>query len=121
MDNFIHVPGFEVGPAKYLEAPCEVWISRYREDNSLCIQLQKGGEPQAVATVCLEGGPPLRGYVWLKGWSENEGIPDALERAGVCARTGRFKPTGFVQAEEARLSRAFEEAMRAALSEPIAL
>ncbi|MFA5158142.1 MAG: hypothetical protein WC451_03100 [Patescibacteria group bacterium] len=61
------------------------------------------GEPLFKATVALEDGVPRKGYVILKGWSENEGIPEALEKAGVVKRTGRTIQTGFCIAEEAKL------------------
>lgn len=41
--------------------------------------------PWAQATVCVAGAPapePPHGHVWLKGWSENEGLPEALVAAG---------------------------------------
>jgi len=63
-----------------------------------------------VATVNLEI-PADEGCVWLKGWSENEGIPEALVEAGVVELTGRTRQAGYCEAVEAKLSdAALEEA-----------
>lgn len=66
------------------------------------------GERLTVATVSLipYGNPkPAYGCVWLKGWSENEGIPDALVAGGVVTLTGRSTSTGYgVIAVEGRLT-----------------
>lgn len=46
-------------------------------------------------------------YVILKGWSENDGLPEAFEKAGVLSRTGETVPAGRVFAEIALLSEEF--------------
>lgn len=60
------------------------------------------GEPLFTATVALDEMPP-KGHVFLKGWSENEGIPEALVKAGIVELTGRTIPTGYCEAIEAKL------------------
>lgn len=60
------------------------------------------GEPMFTATVALDEIPPY-GHVFLKGWSENEGIPEALVKAGVVELTGRKVKTGYCEALEAKL------------------
>jgi hypothetical protein len=61
------------------------------------------GEPLFTATVNLPDETLEDGYVFLKGYSENEGLPEALEKAGVVAFTGRVVKTGFVTVKEAKL------------------
>lgn len=61
------------------------------------------GEPQFTATVSIVGELPAEGCVFLKGWSENEGIPEALVKAGVVELTGRKVRVGFSEAIEAKL------------------
>lgn len=56
----------------------------------------------ATATVWLET-PPQKGCVWIKDWSENEGMLASLVAAGVVEATGQVQETGFVVAHEARL------------------
>ena len=60
------------------------------------------GEPLFTATVALDE-LPAEGCVFLKGWSENEGIPEALVKAGIVELTGRTIPTGYCKAVEAKL------------------
>lgn len=60
-------------------------------------------EPCFTATVAIPMARPAEGCVFLKGWSENEGLPEALEKAGVVRLTGRKVPTGYVEAVEAEV------------------
>ena len=80
------------------------------------------GERLTTATVSLipYGNPkPAFGCVWLKGWSENEGIPEALVAGGVIELTGRSTSTGFVVAVEGRLTQiALDELARQGGSVP---
>jgi len=61
------------------------------------------GEPEATATVRLEN-PPKLGHVWLKGWSENAGLPEAMVEAGIVELTGGVSCTGYVFADEGKLT-----------------
>lgn len=72
-------------------------------DGSVAIQaVSLGREPMFTATVCIDE-PAKKGHVFLKDWSENEGIPDALVKAGIVELTGRTVPTGYCEALEAKL------------------
>lgn len=55
-----------------------------------------------TATVSLPV-PPASNCLWIKDWSENEGVLDSLVKAGVVKPTGRVQATGFVEAHEAEL------------------
>jgi hypothetical protein len=66
------------------------------------LQLQHEGEPLATATVWLDV-PPAKGCVWIKDWSENEGVFDSLVEAGVIEETGAVCHSGYVTAREGRL------------------
>ena len=55
-----------------------------------------------VASVFMEGlVPEDENTIWLKGWSENEGIPEELEGHGVIEFTGKTAQAGFATAHEA--------------------
>jgi hypothetical protein len=73
--------GLSVGPAKFCRGG-DITFAHYGTGET-AILIERNGEREAVATVCLAGvpGSPVPGphQVWLKGWSENEGIPQALE------------------------------------------
>lgn len=43
------------------------------------------------------------GAILIKDYSENAGMMDALEAAGIAADTGRRMPTGFTEAKVARM------------------
>jgi hypothetical protein len=88
-----------------------ITFARYRADNTIAIHVweddsHSGGERWATATVCLHppGNPdPGPHGVWLKGWSENAGLPEALQAAGVLRLTGRTEPTGYCFAQHGEL------------------
>lgn len=86
--------------AKYAGGP--VKFSRYTSDKTIAIVV--GGD--CKATVCLPEGAEHPGEfgVWLKGWSENEGLPEALERSGIVVLTGKVAATGFAIAQHAELT-----------------
>ena len=94
----------QCGPAKHFKA-ATVLMTKYPHDGSTALIANPGSEYQQTYTVCLYDPPaPMRdGHVWLKGWSENEGAPEALEKAGLVKLTGMKWPTGLVEAEEAEL------------------
>lgn len=70
--------------------------AKYTNNGSPALELvdPRNDEPWFVATVNLPDQPPAPGCVWLKSWSENEGLPEALERAGVVRLTGRQVKVG---------------------------
>ncbi len=60
------------------------------------------GEPAVVAALNLPRRPP-DGHVWIKDWSENEGILAALQEAGAVQDTGEREATGYAEACLCRL------------------
>jgi hypothetical protein len=92
------------GAAKYFKA-ATVFAGKYPADDSISLVSGMGTEDQQVYTVCLaaHAAPLTPGHVWLKDWSENEGVPQALVDAGIIELTGVTWPAGFCNAVEARL------------------
>jgi hypothetical protein len=88
--------------AKYCKEEAELTFAKYSNGSMAIIGYSEFGEPLFTATVALSQLPP-EGHIFLKGWSENEGIPEALEKAGIVKLTGRTIPTGYVEAVEAKL------------------
>lgn len=87
---------------KWYEGEAEIKVGYYlNERKAIRIFTEEG--PFCVATVNLPNEMIDDNKVFLKGWSENEGIPEALEKAGVVRLTGRKVVTGFVEALEAEL------------------
>lgn len=56
------------------------------------------GEAIARAAVYIENYHPSDDEVMIKGWSENEGMPEALQGAGIIGPELRRVPTGRVEA-----------------------
>src|SRR5580658_4593005 len=66
-----------------------VEFARYASTGETSIRIVDEGEPVCVATVNIEewgAVPAPAGCVWIKTWSENEGIDRALADAGVVER-----------------------------------
>lgn len=60
-------------------------------------------EDVAVATVNLPEAPLKPGEVFIKDYSENEGMLAALENAGIVKATGERVPSGFVDVAVAKI------------------
>lgn len=86
---------------------CDLYVGRYAEGMGVALQLveRATGEPWTKATVNIPemAHALLPGQVFVKDWSENEGVMAALEQAGVARRTDRFVNTGYVRATIADL------------------
>ena len=94
----------KVGPAKYSRGGSIQFA--YYGNGETAITIIRNGERESVATVNLEdyGVAAPEGHVWLKGWSENEGIPEALAEAGIVTLTGKTVPAGYATAELGKLT-----------------
>lgn len=93
---------FEPSPLKTLSFNGTDWKNvsfkggSYADNRELAIQLYTGGEPLATASINLDGyGIRAReGAFFIKNWSENSGIAEALEKAGVVTLTGNKEFVG---------------------------
>lgn len=95
-----------VGPATYTKSGY-IRFGRYASGEIAIEILDDAAEPQCVATVSLVpygASHPGEYGVWLKGYSENDGVPKALVDAGIVTLTGRRHPTGYAEAEHAELT-----------------
>ena len=82
----------------------DVRMTKYQStDRTALLITSKSGDPQFTATVNMPTEEIADDHVFLKGWSENEGLPEALEAAGLVKLTGRKCPAGFCEALEAKL------------------
>lgn len=104
-----------MGAAKWTKGGL-IKFGRYGS-GELAIQIinETDGQPEAKATVSLVpygAEDPGEFGVWLKGWSENEGIPEALEKAGIVQLTGAQHSTGYTFAQHGVLT----DTARAALA-----
>jgi hypothetical protein len=102
----------KVGPFSYSKGGV-IEFGRYGS-GEIAIQIfNRYGEPEATATVSLVpyGAPhPGERGIYLKDWSENEGVVQALVDAGIIELTGKGMPTGYCVADHAVLTdKAWEE------------
>lgn len=90
---------------KFKNYTCDLEFNRYAADGSPHISLIdiESKEFIATATVYIQGKPPAENYVWIKDYSENEGILQALIDAKVVEPTGIHTTTGFVTVPLVRL------------------
>lgn len=79
-----------------------VETSKYSMGGTALTLCTESGELATVVSVYLDE-HPSDGCVWVKTWSENVGVLEALSRAGVLRATGRTAPAGFATAEEAEV------------------
>ena len=87
---------------KYFEGNVILTPERYHNGQTAIIAYMDNGERAFVATVNMPL-PPKGNCVWLKGWSENEGMPAELVRLKLVEFTGRTAKTGYTFAQEAKL------------------
>jgi len=92
------------GPTKYFRA-ATVMVGVYPSGGGTSLVSDPGTPDQQVYSVCMFGlgAPNNHGYVWLKGWSENTGVPEAMVNAGLVELTGNTWPTGYATAQEAKI------------------
>jgi len=83
---------------------CLAYLGRYG-NGRLAITLQDriNSEPIAVATVNLPNDAQDDDEVFIKAWSENSGMVEALLEAGIIEPPYDRIPTGFVHAEVCKL------------------
>ena len=95
--------------AKYIDEE-NAWVRRatYPNGSTALSLLTPDGEILAVATVALDILPD-EGNIFIKNWSENEGILESLQGAGFVGPVIREVPTGFVRAQEVKILAGVED------------
>lgn len=86
---------------------CDCYQTSYPAGGATALYLveKASGEPIATATVNVPEANHLLGIgaILVKDYSENSGMMDALEAAGIAADTGKTIPIGFTEAKIARM------------------
>lgn len=88
---------------QFKQWPCSLIFDQYR-NGQMCINLIHAteGDPIATATVAMDVQPDA-GCVWIKDYSENEGMLACLEESGLLKATGKILNNGYVDVIEAML------------------
>ncbi len=83
---------------KFKDWDCVIQSQHYR-NNRIALSLVDAtdGERIATATVNIPEMPLEDGEIFVKDYSENEGMLDALVAAGICQPTGKFVENGLVK------------------------
>jgi hypothetical protein len=78
---------------------------KYHDGSTALRLLDETGQPVLIATVCLSHieEKPAQGNVFIKDWSENEGLLVSLQQSKIVGPTLRDIPTGFAKAYECEL------------------
>ena len=81
----------------------DLYVAEYVEGGTALMAVTpETGEEYFTASVYMEGmTPDDPNTIWVKSWSENEGIMEELVSHGVLELTGQTAQTGFVTAHEA--------------------
>jgi hypothetical protein len=83
---------------------CEIQQQTYSNGRTALLLVDaKTGESIAVATANLPHESLEPGQVFIKNHSENHGMLEALEKAGIVKATGETVQSGFVQVPKATL------------------
>lgn len=88
---------------KHMGAPVVLAFERYMNGRLAIELLGTDGEPWAHCTVNMVDHIPAEGCVFIKDYSENEGMLKWLERNKIAKATGRRVRSGFVEVPEARI------------------
>lgn len=81
---------------------CDLLKSYYAHGNRVALCLVAGekdecpGEPVSTCTVNLPDEPLGEGEVFIKDYSENEGMVEFLVKEGVVEKTGREVRSGYI-------------------------
>src|SRR6185369_17090904 len=88
---------------KFMKTKCNVVFGKYADGATSIRLFDEKGEPFCTATVSLEHAVPGDGYVFIKDWSENEGVLNALIDAKVITGALDRYPAGYAAADLCRL------------------
>lgn len=101
----------KLGTVRFKEWDCRVEIQTYPTTNRTALLLKdvKDSSPIAVATVNLPDQPLPDDELFIKNWSENEGIYEALVKAGYIKTFHNVVATGYVTALQVKMTPALLE------------
>jgi len=104
MTTLTNTTDIRIPPTKYYPEETFPSLTTYFDGSTclLCLSPNTGGII-FKASVNIHKCPPASGCIWLKGWSENTGLPEALAKAGLVHLTGRAVACGHAEAQEAEL------------------
>jgi len=83
------------------------FVCGWYHDGSMAIRALSGyGEVVMTITVCVDE-PAPEGHIWVKSWSENEGILEWLIENGFVIDSDIIRPVNFVNVHLCELTEKF--------------
>jgi len=91
--------------AKYFSGEVNCHYSTYSRSSGICIMLYCATSHVQLcrATVCLPDHKLPGQHTWMNGWGTNEGLPEALAKAGIIQLYPEFVKIGFDLAQMAKI------------------
>lgn len=101
---------FKPNSIQFKKWNCRMDVSTYVNNGRLALMLlsNKDGYPVATATVNLKADLEAPDHIFVKSWSENEGMAKCLEEHGIAIHTGHTSSTGYVKADVMKLTTDFK-------------
>jgi hypothetical protein len=94
---------FLTTPAKYIPAGVQI-VKRFYADGNVCLSaIDKDGSPFGILSVNIPETELDPEYVWIKDWSENEGVLNALVESNLVTKLNVTRPCGYAEAHLVRL------------------
>jgi hypothetical protein len=89
---------------EFKQYQCEAVTTKYgHNQNALKLFDLEDGCSVAVASVCLPDEQLENDEIFIKSWSENQGMRKALEDAGIIGPVLEYIPVGWVKASKHKL------------------
>lgn len=89
--------------AQYFEGDFELVITKYLNNRPAIFIESVEGAKMGVLSVNLPEESLEQDEIFIKDWSENEGLLDSLVQSGILIDTGKRHPVGFVEAAICKL------------------
>lgn len=97
---------FKIETKHVQEDNARLSFGRYQDGSrAILVEDASTGERLFIATICLASydEKPSEGNVFIKDYSENEGVLNALQKAGIVGDVIRSIPAGYVTVYECKL------------------
>jgi hypothetical protein len=90
--------------ARYIPAGTHVVRTTYADGNTCLMAVSDIGEPYGILSVNIPESEIHEDCVWIKDWSENEGILEALVDSKLVESLPVTRPCGYTSAQLVKLT-----------------
>jgi hypothetical protein len=89
---------------KFLGEECSIEVAKYGNGRTAILLQCQNGEPMATATINLPDESLKKGEAFIKDYSENEGMLEALREAGIVTEVLGYVSSGFVRIPKCKIT-----------------